>query len=355
MKSTDQQELEDYVARFVRQERFAPLGVDGGKRLRASKVLICGCGALGTMIAERMARVGVGTIRIVDRDWVELSNLPRQTLFTERDALEARPKAIAAAEALRAIDSQLNIEPFVADLTCDNIRELADGCDLLLDGTDNFETRFLINDYSISENVPWVHGGCLGASGQVMSIIPGTTACYRCLVRDLPSRDSMETCDSVGVLGPAIGVIASWQAAEAVKILSGNLASVSHDLLVVDTWNSVSRMMSLKGLRSAGRQCSVCDQRQFSFLEGRVRTETVVLCGKNAVQVQMAARGSSGEELSEIAERLRSSGKVIFNGFFLRLILPSHVLTLFRDGRAVVEGTIDPIEAKKLLSNTLGG
>ncbi len=355
METTENSDIDAYVARFVRQERFAPLGPEGGKRLRSAKALICGCGALGTMIAERLARAGVGTLRIVDRDWVELSNLPRQTLFTEQDAIEARPKAIAAATALLAIDSRLTIEPIVADLTCDNIRDMADGCDVILDGTDNFETRFLINDYSFSQNVPWVHGGCLGASGQVMTIVPGASACFRCLVPELPARDSMETCDSAGVLGPAIGVVASWQAAEALKILSGNLTAVSQELLVIDTWNTTCRTISLRGLKQRERQCPVCELGVFEFLDGKLRTEAVVLCGKNAVQVRSAASGKLIGNLGELAERLQHSGKVVNNGFFLRLILPNHVLTVFRDGRAVVEGTTDPMEAKNLLSKTLGG
>ena len=354
MKPPQQSELDAYVARFVRQERFAPLGSIGGARLRSSRALICGCGALGTMIAERLARAGVGTLRIVDRDWVEVSNLPRQTLFTEQDAVLGRPKAIAAADALRAIDSRLLIEPFVADLTCDNIGELADGCDVLLDGTDNFETRFLLNDYSLSKNIPWVHGGCLGSSGQVMTIVPGVTACFRCLVRDLPSRDSIETCDSAGVLGPAIGVIACLQAAEAIKILSGHIEMVSQDLMVIDTWNTACRMISTASLKATSRNCPACQQRQFPFLEGALRTETVVLCGKNAVQVRSAAAVCSGD-FSALAGRLQHSGTVTNNGFFLRLILPKYILTVFRDGRAVVEGTTDPLEAKNLLSKTLGG
>lgn len=355
METTENSDLDPYVQRFVRQERFAALGAEGGLRLRGSKALICGCGALGTMIAERLARAGVGSLRIVDRDWVELSNLPRQTLFTEQDAIHSRPKAIAAAAALAAIDSRLNIEPVVADLTCDNIRELADGCDVILDGTDNFETRFLVNDYAFSQRVPWVHGGCLGASGQVMTIVPGMTACFRCLVPNLPARDSMETCDSAGVLGPAIGVVACWQAAEALKILSGNVSAVSQELLVIDTWNTTCRTVSLNGLKQRGRQCPVCVQGNFQFLNGELRTETVVLCGKNAVQVRMAASEKLIGNLGELAERLQHSGKVTNNGFFLRLTLPDHVLTVFRDGRAVVEGTTDPIEAKNLLSKTLGG
>ena len=355
MTSLENSPHDDYVARFVRQERFTPLGTEGGAKLRASRALICGCGALGTVIAERLVRAGVGTLRIVDRDWVELSNLPRQALFSERDAQEVRPKAIAAADALRAIDSHINIEPVVADLTSDNIRELARDCDVLMDGTDNFETRFLINDYCVSQNVPWVHGGCLGAGGQVMTIVPGTTACFRCLIQEIPPRDSIQTCDSVGVLGPAVGVIASWQAAEAIKILSGNLAAVSQSLLVIDTWNTTCRLVSLDALKSAERQCPTCHQRKFPYLDGTIRTETLVLCGKNAVQVNYANPSEGQMDLQGLSQRLELAGKVIFNGFFLRLTLAEHVITVFRDGRAVVQGTTNETEAKNLLSKTLGG
>lgn len=341
-----------YAARFARQDRFAPLGSEGGERLRNSRVLICGCGALGTMLAERLARAGVGSIRIVDRDWVELSNLPRQTLFTERDALESRPKAIAAAEALAAIDSRISLDPRVLDITCDNIGELARDCHLLLDGTDNFETRFLLNDYSQKWQVPWVHGGCVGSGGQVMSIVPGQTACFRCLVPDLPSQDAQETCDSAGVLGPAIGIIASWQAAEAMKILSGRIDAVCRDLLVLDCWETTCRKISLAKLFDRRADCPACGRREFPYLEGKLRTETLVLCGKNAVQVRFAS-GQGDWDL--LRDRLQSSGQVVVNRYFLRLTTPPYVVTLFRDGRAVVEGTTDVMSAKNIITKTLGG
>ncbi len=340
-----------YVARFIRQERFAPLGAEGGQQLRRSTALICGCGALGSMIAERLARAGVGTLRIVDRDWVELSNLPRQTLFTEQDAALGRPKAIAAADALAAIDSRLDIQPLVADVTCDNIAELAAGCDVIVDGTDNFETRFLVNDYSLKYKIPWVHGGCLGASGQVMTIVPGQTACFRCLVPDMPPRDAIQTCDSAGVLGPAIGIIACWQAAEALKILAGRVEAVCQDLLIIDCWNTSCRTLSLASLR-AQRTCPACQLGEFPFLDGQLRTESVVLCGKNAVQLNAVAATS---DLAALADKLRHSGAVKNNGFFLRLTLSNHVLTIFKDGRVVVEGTTSPAEARNLLAKTLGG
>lgn len=351
MHSDELKPDDDYVSRFVRQERFAPLGSEGGARLRASKALVCGCGALGSMIAERLARSGVGTLRIVDRDWVELSNLPRQTLFSEQDAIHGRPKAIAAAEALAAIDSRLSLEPYVADVTCDNIVELAKGCEVIVDGTDNFETRFLLNDYSLKYNVPWVHGGCLGASGQVMTIVPGRSACFRCLIRDMPQRESIETCDSAGVLGPAVGIIACWQAAEAIKILAGHVDAACQDLVIIDTWNTSCRTVSLAGMR-AKQTCPACQLGEFPFLEGRLRTETVVLCGKAAVQLSSVDLGT---DLQSLAEKLKYSGTVKNNGFFVRVALTNYTLTIFKDGRVVVEGTTSPAEARNIVAKTLGG
>lgn len=342
----------DHLQRYSRQSRFAPLGIEGQEKLRHARVLICGCGALGSLLAERLARAGVGFLRIVDRDWVELSNLQRQTLFTERDAREARPKAVAAAEALAAINSQIEIEPLVEDISCDNFESLAANCDLLLDGTDNFETRFLINDYSIKYGVPWVHAGCLGAGGQIMAILPGETVCFRCLVPDMPTRDSIETCDSSGVLGPTIGLMASWQAVEALKILSGNLDVVCRQLIVLDTWHTSCRFISLEKLRSA-QNCPTCYQRKFPFLGGEMKSETTILCGKNAVQVQSGPFG--GGDLKLLAKRLSHSGTVTFNKFFVRLTLPAHTITIFPNGRTVVEGTTDAATARNLVSKTLGG
>ena len=251
--------------RYARQWRFAPLGAAGQDRLGSSTVLICGCGALGSVIAERLARAGVGKLRLVDRDWVELTNLQRQSLFTEEHARQAAPKAVAAAEVLAQVNHQITIEPVVEDLTCDNIQTLASGCDLILDGTDNFETRLLINDYCLRFSVPWVHGGCLGASGQVMPVLPGQTAFFRCLVPELPPPDALQSSDTAGVLGPAVGLIACWQAAEALKILSGHLEAVCRRLLVLDCWHTDCRLVNLKPVSD----CPAC-QRASPFLEGRL-------------------------------------------------------------------------------------
>ncbi len=338
------------LSRYLRQQRFAPIGAEGQEKISQSSVLICGCGALGSVIAERLVRAGVGKVRIVDRDWVELSNLQRQTLFTEQHAKLAVPKAVAAVEILSQINSQVQLEPIVEDLTCDNIDALAGECDLLLDGTDNFETRLLINDYCIKFGLPWVHAGCLGASGQLLTIIPGETACFRCLVPDLPPPESMPTCDTAGVLGPAIGVIASWQAAEALKILSGNSADICRQLVVLDLWDTECRKIKL----TPSKDCLACQKRDFSFLEGKIRSESVVMCGKNAVQVSLPHVGGAISDLKTLAEKWRTLGTVSQNAFFVRVNLAELQVTLFRGGRAVVEGTTNPAEAKTILARILG-
>lgn len=335
--------------RYSRQERFAPLGVQGQQRLAQARVLIVGCGALGSVIAERLTRAGVGMLRVVDRDWVELSNLQRQTLFTEHDARESRPKAVAAADMLRQINSQITIEPHVEDVQFDNIERLADGCELIMDGTDNFEIRFLINDYCVKHDVPWVHGGCLGASGQVLTILPGETACFRCLVPELPPRESLQTCDTAGALGPAVGLVSCLQAAEALKLLSGNRQASCRKLMVLETWHTELRLIGL----ARQPHCAACGQRKFPFLDGEIRTESTIMCGKNAVQ--FSSPQWSGETLDAIASKLKPLGAVEQNGFFVRLPLADYTLTIFRGGRTVIEGTTSEAEAKSVLARTLGG
>ncbi len=300
------------------------------------------------MIAERLARAGVGRLRLLDRDWVEFSNLQRQALFTEEDARQSRPKAVAAATALSQINSQIDLEVVVEDLSYENMERVADGCDLVMDGTDNFETRFLINDFCVKRGVPWVHGGCLGSSGQVLSILPGETACFRCLVPDLPPREALETCDSAGVLGPAVGLIACWQAAEALKILSGNRAAVNRKLLVIDSWHSDCRLIAL----GKSPACEACGAGNFPFLSGQIRTETSILCGKNAVQIMPP--GLQTATLEHIAQKLSLLGSVQLNAFFVRAALGDYTLTIFRGGRTIVEGTTVASEAKTVLARTLG-
>ncbi len=341
--------MNDRQDRYSRQARFGPIGERGQRQIESSRVLVCGCGALGSVIAERLARAGVGHIRIVDRDWVEYSNLQRQTLFEERHATEATPKAVAAAETIGRINSEIRVEAIVEDLDYRSIESLAADCDLLLDGTDNFETRFVINDLAVSRHIPWIHAGCLGAGGQILSILPGETACFRCLVSDLPPRDAMDTCDSAGVLGSAIGLIASWQSGEALKILSGNRAQVCHGLVVVDCWNNELRIMNL----GRSPDCPACGKREFPFLSGQNRSTTTVLCGKNAVQIESPQ--ARGESLESIQAKFSKQGHTTSrNAFFLRATLAKHTLTVFPGGRTVIEGTTSESEAKTILSRVLG-
>lgn len=335
-------------SRYSRQERFTAIGPEGQQRISAARVMICGCGALGSVVAERLARAGVGHLRIVDRDWVELSNLQRQSLFTEEHARASTPKVVAAAEAIRAINSEVQVEPLVEDLSFRNFAELANECQLIIDGTDNFETRFLINDFCVENGVPWIHGGCLGASGQALTVVPGLTACFRCLVPDLPPREALETCDTAGVLGPAIGIVANWQAGEALKILSGNQQAVCKGLFVFDSWDSDCRVIGLP----KHANCAACSRRDFPFLRGSIATSATILCGKNAVQLESPT--ACEESLDHIAEQLSRLGDVIANPYFVRLKLPAHTLTVFRGGRTIVEGTTDESEAKTILARTLG-
>ncbi|MCA9190673.1 MAG: ThiF family adenylyltransferase [Planctomycetales bacterium] len=334
--------------RYSRQIRFAPMGECGQAELAKKTVAICGCGALGSVIAERLARSGVGRLRLIDRDWVELSNLQRQTLFHERHAAQAIPKSVAAAEVLAQINSEITIVPLVEDITFENIDSLLAGCDLIMDGTDNFETRFLINDWALKNLVPWVHGGCLGASGQILTIIPHITACFRCLVPDLPPREALQTCDSAGVLGPAVGLIACWQAIEGLKILSGNRESCSRDLIAIDLWNTDIRSLKL----NANPNCPACASGDFPFYDGRIRSEVTILCGKNAVQIDSPS--SSQESLEDLAKRMSPFGQVLSNPYFVRLSIADHVITVFRGGRTVIEGTVSVADAKRLVSSILG-
>src|SRR3954454_338408 len=218
------------ISRYDRQARFAPLGEEGQRRLGTARALVCGCGALGSLIAETLVRAGVGLVRIVDRDFVELNNLQRQVLFDEHDVEQSLPKAIAAANKLKQINSEVQVEPIVADVTHHNIAEMAGDVDAIVDGTDNFAIRFLLNDFAVKYQKPWVYGGCIGAEGQTMTILPEDTACLACMMSDAPPPGTTPTCDTAGIIGPVVGVIASMEASEALKILSGHREAVSRRL-----------------------------------------------------------------------------------------------------------------------------
>jgi molybdopterin-synthase adenylyltransferase len=335
--------------RYLRQSRFAPLGEDGQRRLMAGRALVCGCGALGSTIANLLVRAGVGTLRIVDRDFVELSNLQRQVLFDEADAASGTPKAVAAAEKLRAVNSTVAIEPVVADVNPANAESLCDGIDVILDGTDNFETRFLLNDVSIKNGIPWVYGGCVGTEGQTMTILPGESPCLRCLMETCPPWGSTPTCDTAGILGPAVGVIASIQAMEAIKILSGRSAAVSKTLTAIDLWTNRLRQIDVQKLRESA-DCPTCKKREFTYLAGREGSRTAVLCGRNAVQI--TAPGAA-RTLDELAARLSPHFPLVKNAYLLRFRAETYDITLFADGRAIIAGTDDISVARSIYAKYL--
>jgi len=336
--------------RYVRQMRYPPLGEEGQRRLAAAGALVCGCGALGNVLANTLVRAGVGLVRIVDRDFVETNNLQRQTLFSEDDVARQIPKAIAAAEKLQMANSEVEIEPVVADVDHTNIEELCDGLDVIVDGTDNFETRFLVNDVAVKHNIPWVYGGCLGAEGQTMTILPGETPCLRCLMQECPPPGTTPTCDTAGILGPIVGVIASIEAVEAIKILSGNRAAISRNLTVVELWDNHLRQVGVASLREQV-DCPTCKHRQFPWLEGKRGSHTAVLCGRNAVQLSHVGASLS---LDDLARQLEGVGQVTRNQFLLRFKVDRYELTVFPDGRAIIGGTDDVATARTLYAKYIG-
>lgn len=339
------------LERYARQMRFSPLGEEGQQRLQESTALVCGCGALGSVIANTLARAGVGRLRLVDRDFLELNNLQRQVLYDESDVAEGVPKAIAAQRRLRQVNSQIEIEAHVADVSSETILPLLDGVDVIVDGADNFETRFLLNDASVKLGVPWIYGGCIGAEGQSMTILPGDTACLRCLHPEAPAPGTSPTCDSAGILAPIINVIASLQSCEALKILSGNREAVSRNLAVIDLWENRIRQIKLDKLRDSV-DCPACQQGEFPWLDGERGSHTAVLCGRNAVQLSFPDRNQL--DLAALAEQLQSLGPVSRNKYLLRFEIDEYRLTIFPDGRAIVAGTEEISEAKSVYAKYIG-
>ena len=341
----------DPLARYARQTRFARLGEAGQRRLLASRALVCGCGALGTVIANTLVRAGVGHVRIVDRDFVEFTNLQRQVLFDEQDVAATMPKAVAAAEKLRRVNSAVEIEPIVADVEPSNVEELCRDVDCIVDGTDNFETRFLLNDVSVKHGIPWVYGGCLASEGQTMSILPGETPCLRCLMQEPPPAGMTPTCDTAGILAPIIGLIASIQAMEAIKILSGNRQATQRSLVVIDLWDMRLRQLGLEELRAAS-DCGTCQRREFAWLDGQRGSQSVVMCGRNAVQI--APANHERVDLERLAEKLAGVGKVTRNPFLLRMAVENYQLTIFPDGRVIVGGTDEIAVARSVCARYVG-
>lgn len=340
--------------RYDRQSQFNPIGEQGQRRIEGSKVAILGCGALGSVAAELLARAGVGHLRLIDRDLVEWSNLQRQSLYDESDATNASAKAEAAANHLRKINSSIQIEERVVDIVPSNINEHLLESDLVVDATDNFSVRLLLNDWSLKTNTPWVHGGCVGAGGQVR-FFGGHAPCFRCLLPNLPGPGETETCDTAGVIGPATHLIASLQSSEALKWLSGNRDAVNAKVLSIDLWNNSVRQLAIP--EQASQDCPACARRQFEFLAAGEETFglTQTLCGRDAVQISGNAHESGTMNLDRIAEYWKSSGTVQRTRFFVRLLISDQqTLTLFRDGRAVISGVRDIPHARSLYDRYIG-
>jgi adenylyltransferase/sulfurtransferase len=339
------------VSRYSRQELFAGIGPEGQARLRASRVLVVGAGALGSALAETMARSGVGALTVVDRDYVEESNLQRQSLFDEEDARAGLPKAAAAERRLRALNSDVEVRGVVADVGPENVDALVRGQTIVLDGTDNFDTRFLLNDVCVRACVPWVYGACVGSYGLALLVRPGVTPCLRCVLETVPAPGSGATCDTAGVVAPIVQVIAGIQAGEALKVLAGRTESVLKGLVSVDLWTGTFDILDLSG---QAPWCPACTEGRFEYAE-RVRPADV-LCGRDAVQIRPAAETQI--DLGALAARLRAVGEVLSNDYLVRFRARGTArgvdLVVFGDGRAIVKGVKDAAEARSVFSRYVG-
>jgi adenylyltransferase/sulfurtransferase len=335
--------------RYSRQILFSEIGKEGQEKLLNSRVLLVGCGALGASHAEILARAGIGFLRIVDRDFVEFSNLQRQTLYSESDARERLPKAIAAQKRIREINSEIRVEAIVADVNHSNIESLIKDCDLVLDGTDNFQIRYLINDACVKSNVTWIYGAAVSSYGTTMTIIPNKTPCLRCIFEEMPGAGSAPTCDTAGVIQPIIASVSAIQTTEALKILTANFDKLHQSLIQIDVWQNDWRKIKL-GKPNA--DCQACGQRNFEFLEAESAEFSAVLCGRDAVQIQPSRRTQI--DLDDLKLKLKNLGDVKQNEYLLRLTVGDFELTVFRDARAIIRGTDDVTTARALYARFVG-
>jgi len=341
----EQEKLEE---RYSRQTLFRGIGVEGQRRLAAGRVAIAGCGATGSALASMLARAGVGTLRIIDRDYVETSNLQRQSLFEEKDAAESLPKAIAAARKIAAFNSDIVVEARVADAVPANIDVLLEGMDVILDGTDNFETRYLLNDYAMKNSVPWVYAAAVGSYGVTLNVVPNKTACLSCIFPDTP-RGMVETCETSGILNSAVNLVASIAATEAMKLLIGGEAAekLRKTLWSYDVWTNQQAEIAASTPRPG---CRTCGERDFIHLAGEGRPH-ITMCGRNSVQIHERARPI---DFGEMQRRLESHGLVRHNEFVLKFWREPYEMTLFPDGRAIIKGTTDTGIARSLYARYVG-
>jgi len=335
--------------RYSRQILFKGIGHEGQRQLLQSRALIIGCGALGSAHAESLARAGVGKLRIVDRDFVEASNLQRQTMFTERDADERIPKVVAAANHIREINGDVEVDPEIADVNHTNIERLIKDCDVVLDGTDNFATRYLINDACVKHKINWIYGAAVGSYGVTMTIRPHQTPCLRCVFEEAPPAASAPTCDTAGVIMPIISVVAAVQVAEAIKLMTGQIDSLHGALMQFDVWRNEWRKIN-PGPPSP--DCPSCGAERFETLEAASGEFAAVLCGRNAVQISPAQPTQLNFE--ELAERLKVTGEVKFNEYLLRFRTGDFELTVFQDARSIIRGTSEITRARSLYAKYIG-
>lgn len=340
------------VERYSRQILFSGIGRAGQERLRESRAVVIGCGALGAMQAEMLARAGVGWLRLVDRDFVEESNLHRQVMFEERDAFERLPKAIAAAARVERINSEIEVDARVKDVNYANVEDLIGDAAVVLDGTDNFETRYLLNDAAVKLNKIWVYGAAVGSYGVQMTVLPRVTPCLRCVFPDAPAPGTMPTCDTAGVILPIIAAVAAYQVAEALKVLTGQTDKLHGRLLQFDVWENRTAQLHL------GRpapNCPTCAEGRYEFLSARGGQLAVSLCGRNAVQVAPAPSPAPvALDFAALAARLSRSGEVSYNRYLLKFAAEGCEMTVFPDARSIIKGTADPALARSLYAKYIG-
>jgi molybdopterin-synthase adenylyltransferase len=337
------------IRRYSRQVLLPKIGLEGQGRLVGSRALVIGVGALGSSLASFLVRAGCGTVRLVDRDFIELDNLQRQTLFDEDDISTGLPKAVAAAQKLRRANTAVTVEPIVADVTPANILGLMDGCAVVLDGSDNVETRLLLNDASLKLRVPWVYGAAIGMTGATMTFIPGQGPCFRCIVPAQPAPGALPTCETEGILGTVPAIVAALQATEAIKLLSGNGRDVVGQMRFIDAWAGTVEALEI---RKGDEPCPACDQARYEFLGGRRGGSSAKLCGRTAVQVDPGS--AAAPDFESLSLRLAPLGDVSYNAYLLKFRTGEKEIILFSDGRAIIKGTGDEAAARALYARFIG-
>lgn len=341
--------MQEY-SRYARQLVLREIGRDGQRRLGQSCAAIVGLGALGSVSANLLARAGVGRLKLIDRDFLEINNLQRQVLYDENDLAADIPKAIAAKNKLQQANSEIHIEAEVADLNPETIGLLLEDVDVIIDGTDNFETRFLINDFSLKAKIPWIYGGAVRTEGMSYVIISGAGPCLRCLFGEAPSSENIQTCDQVGILAPVAHTIASFQTIEAIKLLSGHAKAVDRQLWKIDLWNRTFKAINLDHFEE--NPCMGCQNREYPYLERKKGTHAVTLCGRNAVQI--LGRDAKTLNLKSLAGKLSTQGEITLNDYLLKYRIEPYEITVFANGRAIVKGTEDEAQAKSLFAKYIG-